>query len=293
MAEETYYSILGVSKDASDKEIKKAYRNLSKQYHPDKNPDGEETFKKISEAYDVLKDPQKRLRYDHTGTAKAQRSSPYQDVAFSFMNLEHLNIHIDQYYKISELMKGIEGAVSYQVSNSSLTDSSFENKTIKYKVNMSEKGYPLAMIGDKLGIIVRVRHAGSRQEIDGFDDVFHQHHRGIAVGDLFIRIIVDWEDLDVTDTSDLIQTVEVSLSDLLFSDEITLSNPLGKKYKIKKITSPSLSNIQVRIPEQGLVSARGKRGSYIFKLLLTKPDLSKLDDNKLSTLKELLRDLDK
>lgn len=62
-----YYDILGISKDASADEIKKAYRNLSKKYHPDVNPDGEEQFKNIAEAYDVLSDPQKKQTYDIGG----------------------------------------------------------------------------------------------------------------------------------------------------------------------------------------------------------------------------------
>lgn len=59
-----YYQILGLSKGASPDEIKKAYRTLSKQYHPDVNPDGEAQFKEIAEAYDVLTDPQKKQMFD-------------------------------------------------------------------------------------------------------------------------------------------------------------------------------------------------------------------------------------
>ena len=62
-----YYAILGVSKDASSEEIKKAYRNLSKKYHPDVNPDGGEKFKEIAEAYDVLSNPEKKQRFDNGG----------------------------------------------------------------------------------------------------------------------------------------------------------------------------------------------------------------------------------
>lgn len=67
---EDYYDILGISKGASDAEIKKAYRKKAIKYHPDKNPGNEEAetmFKKAAEAYEVLRDPQKRARYDQYG----------------------------------------------------------------------------------------------------------------------------------------------------------------------------------------------------------------------------------
>ncbi len=66
-----YYSILGVDKNSSDDEIKSAYRNLAKKYHPDinKEPDAQEKFKEISEAYSVLSDKTKRANYDQYGSA--------------------------------------------------------------------------------------------------------------------------------------------------------------------------------------------------------------------------------
>ena len=70
MEEKDYYKILGVSRDASEEEIKKNYRKIAMQYHPDRNPgnkEAEEKFKTTSEAYEVLRDPQKREIYDRYG----------------------------------------------------------------------------------------------------------------------------------------------------------------------------------------------------------------------------------
>jgi molecular chaperone DnaJ len=71
----TPYEILGVAKNASQDEIKKAYRSLARQYHPDKNPgdkEAEEQFKEVQGAYDILSDPEKRKRYDTFGSANGR-----------------------------------------------------------------------------------------------------------------------------------------------------------------------------------------------------------------------------
>ncbi len=85
-----YYKIMGVARDATQDEIKRAYRKLARKYHPDvsKEPDAEKHFKEVGEAYEVLKDPEKRAAYDQLGAnwkaGQEFRPPPDWDANFEF-----------------------------------------------------------------------------------------------------------------------------------------------------------------------------------------------------------------
>jgi len=87
MASKDYYEILGVSKNASDEEIKRAYRKLAMKYHPDRNPnkkEAEERFKEINEAYAVLSDREKRKQYDTFGAEGFRQRFTQEDIFRGF-----------------------------------------------------------------------------------------------------------------------------------------------------------------------------------------------------------------
>ena len=99
-----FYTVLGVTRDASDEDIKKSYRRLAMQWHPDKNggaKEAEEKFKEITEAYDVLRDPQKRAAYDRYGEAglRGGGQAQYQHVDLS----EALNIFMRDFGGLGDL----------------------------------------------------------------------------------------------------------------------------------------------------------------------------------------------
>ena len=96
-----YYEVLGVSKQASPDEIKRAYRKKAKQYHPDinKEPGAEEKFKEVQEAYEVLSDPNKKATYDRFGHAAFEQGAGNGGAGgfggFGFEDVDLLSEEID------------------------------------------------------------------------------------------------------------------------------------------------------------------------------------------------------
>lgn len=125
------YEILGVPKDASQEDIKKAYRNLAVKFHPDKNQgnkEAEEKFKDINNAYEILSDEQKRREYDNRGAFTGFNRNPFNNNPFDFESIfenlmgnfnkrekqqEALDIRASMAINLEEAMIGVDKKISY------------------------------------------------------------------------------------------------------------------------------------------------------------------------------------
>lgn len=287
-----YYEILGLERSASQDEIKKAYRNLSKQYHPDVNSTGEARFKEIAEAYETLGDPAKRAQYDNPRPAQPHFDpfSNFNDFSFGrMMDTSHLNVQVDRRFSLAELISGVDFVIEYRISKSGMSAGGTEDRSVRVKVDLTQNEYPFTKVGQSDAIVLRVRGGGSSMVFER-NDFFGRPVQASTTGDLIIRVIVDTLGVQISG-SDLVQKVEISLHDALFLKEIILENPFGKRYKITSINSNNLTDIKVRVPEQGLMTQMGSRGAYIFDLRVVKPDLTKLSQKDYNALSKILAEI--
>ena len=130
-----YYQILNCDKNDSIDKIKKNYRKLALQYHPDKNPNGEEEFKKIAEAYEVLSDPKRRKKYDTYGVYHFNNEiNPFQTFREVFIEMPE-----EVTDALKNIIKNISNSREYIILK--MIYNSLPNNT---KKDMSSKAYNFA-----------------------------------------------------------------------------------------------------------------------------------------------------
>ncbi len=272
MAGEDYYKILGIKKNASDDEIKKAYRKLAMKYHPDHtrgDKKAEEQFKKISEAYAVLSDKEKRQQYDTFGQTGFQQKFSQEDIfkdfdfsrifddlgfggAFSFRPNKRGGTHFsfgggspfgERHTRQKPQMKGADLVYELPLTIREIATGTSKNISFQHRgvsENLTVK-IPKGMIPGK-----KLRISGKGEaSTDG----------GMA-GDLYIKSVLIPDSVFSVDGYDLKTTKEIKLSESLLGTDISVPDVEGGKLSLK-IPPGTKHKTKMRLSGKGLPRLKG------------------------------------
>jgi len=266
MASKDLYKILGVSKTASDKDIKQAYRKLARQYHPDVNPgnkSAEEKFKDINNAYEILSDPEKRKKYDqfgdqwqHADQFAGAQGNPFGGFS-GFRNAGGDNFSY-QYVDMSDLgdlgdiFKGFTGGFGGRGRSprprqgrdiEASTDITLEeafNGTTRLMQDSSGKRIEVKIpAGVKNGGRIKMSGKGEPGMAGG------------PAGDLILTVLIQEHPLFQLKGNDIHVEVPVPLADAVLGGEASIPTPKGKNLALK--IPPETQNGKVfRLAGQGM-----------------------------------------
>ena len=286
-----YYKILGVNKDASEEEIKKAFRKLAHAHHPDKSGGDEAKFKEASEAYSVLSDKKKRAQYDAFGSAGPgaggfQGGFNPQDFGFDFSGFGNAGFEagdlgdiLSSIFGGRRVRRGRDIAVDIELS---FHDSIFgaERKVVINSKFVKQKEVSIRVpSGIDDGQMIRLTSQGELLE-------------GGVPGDLYVKVHVRKHPYLRKEGFNLIMDMEVKLSEALLGTEkvvatldgeITLKIPTGTKHgTILRVKGKG-------VPHQALQAGQNKsRGDLYIRVLVQIPDkLSKEAKKAVEELKKL------
>ncbi len=293
------YETLEVSQNASESEIKKAYRKLARKYHPDvnKEKDAEEKFKEINAAYEVLSDKEKKAQYDQ-----------YGDSMFGGQNFHDFSRSQGGNVDLDEILRqmfsggggggfsGFSGGGRQSYSGGGFNgfggaggfaqeqNLDIEAKvTIPFNVAILGGTHSVSVNGERFDIKIPAGvKSGEKLRVRG-----KGHAQNGRSGDLFLKITVapspDYE----REGDDLVKTIEVPLYAALFGEKIAIGT-LEKEIKLK-IPQNTKNGQRFRVKEMGAMNRKTKqRGDLYLKANIINPKVDDLDDDLVELMKEKL-----
>ena len=276
MSKRDYYEILGISKEADQQEIKKAFRKLAMKYHPDRNKEegAEEKFKEINEAYEILSNEDTRSKYDQFGHAAFDGSQGQGfggfDFSGGFGGFSDLNDLFSQFFTGQRSNSPRKGD-DYQSEIVITFEESIFGKTVTQKLNKFEGNNQVrkdAEIKIPAGI-----QDGQSIALRGFGG---QGYNGGESGDLYIVVRVREHSHFFRRGNDVHLEMPVSAFDIMLEKELTIPTPYGKE--TVQLHANYTSQTKVRVPEKGFTSIRtGQYGDLIIHLKVYVPELGSKD----------------
>ncbi len=301
MAETDYYKILGIDKNSGADQIKKAYRKMAMKYHPDHAKDdkgAEEKFKKISEAYAVLSDPEKRKQYDTYGSADFQQRFTQEDI---FRNFDFGDIFKEFGFTGSRFGTG-DGGFSYSFGGGSPFGSSFgrgrhqqqaavKGNDLVYEIplNLREvaggttKTVSLQHQGAVSNLTVKIPKgmiSGKKIRLSGKGEASPY---GGPAGDLFIQSKVLNDPVFQSKEYDLIVYRDIKLTQALLGTQISVPTIDGKELNLK-IPPGTRHKTKMRLSGHGLPHMKGSaKGDLYVTIRIDMPKHLSAEQKKLIT----------
>lgn len=295
MTDIDYYKALGLNKNATDAEIKKAYRKLAMQYHPDQtkgDKQAEEKFKQISEAYAVLSNKEKRRQYDQFGSNQFHQKFSQEDVLRGF---DFADIFKEFGFGGTDAFKG--GGVRFSFGNGSPFSSRQQTRR-QTQVKGTDLVYelPLSLMDVLKGTIktVNIQHRGRSEKISvkipkgmitgkkiRLSGKGEASPYGGPNGDLYIQAkLIDDPVYKVKDY-DLYIEKKIKLSEAILGTSLSVPTLSGNKLKLK-IPPGTSSKTKMRLPGHGLPHIQGRgKGDLFVTVLVEIPKKITSDQKKL------------
>lgn len=309
-----YYEILEVTSSATSDEIKKAYRKLSKRYHPDINldPKAEDKFKEVVNAYETLGDPKKKESYDlsrKTSSRRGGRGMSFEDWVNDFNkgksgfgrgrdrggfsetrkepDTKYLNVNKTIKVDLKDLILGTQVEVKYErfiVDGRFLKEKS--EKVLNIHLDLRKKYLPISKVGDDYIINIKLENLGN-EDIHRRPNLWGEMENLLLNGNFSLEVKVIMPKDVVVEDSNIIQYVDIPLYKTLFPGErVRISTILDKSYDAEITTPKKLNNLKFNIKEQGIKGKSNKLGNYIIRFNIIPPDLSKIDKSTLKSIKD-------